>query len=1012
MVRVRTGFTGLLAGALWASLAAAQSPSQPVITVTSQPAFPAALPPSPLPGFMYDTPFFPGARHDPAIPTPDSILGFPVGQRPARHSQIQACLKAWAAATSRARLFEHGRTYEGRALYHMVISSEANIRRLDAIKADVGKLADARAVSAGEGDRLAANLPAVIWLGYTIHGDETSGSDAALALAWHLCACTDDDVKRLLDELIVIIDPVMNPDGRDRYLTNLGEDRTEQPSVDDQSVLHSRPWPMGRTNHYLFDLNRDWLFAVHPESRGRLAAISAWHPQVLVDAHEMGAQDTFLFSPPREPINRNLAPGFRRWGHVFGRDQATALDRFGWRYYHGEWNEELYPGYSTTWAAFRGAVGILYEQASIATDAVRRPEGTLLSYRESVHHQLASSLANLATLRANRAALMRDYAAQRREAVADSGAFAERMFAIVPGANRSRDAGFIELMHFQGLEMYTAPQAFTASGTDRLSRSIEKREFPAGTILIPARQPEARTACAILEMETRVSDEFLDVERSELLRMGRSKLYDITGWNLMMLHDVDGYELAMRLPAGAKRFEALPPASDANSPKPSTQPAEPVAWAVDGADDLAVVAAARLMERGVKVRATDKATELDGRRYARGSIVITRADNQLFTGNLEKSVSDAAKELNATVTAVNSGFGPGDLPDMGGRHFVLLDAPRIAVLSRPPFATYNFGEIWHTIDRVLGIRASYIDAAEFSTTDLRRYNVIVLPAGGEDALKDRWSALRAWVKAGGTLVAIGSSAGAVASESSGVSDARTLPDVITKLEDYSMAVVREWVGRLGRVDPARVWAHTAPAALDYPWVTAKKSDKLPDDEAKRRDSWRQLFMPQGAILAARIDDRHWLTAGCGPMLPVLYDGDTILMAAGGVQAPVRFGIFEPVTATPAPATKPAPTTSSAVGDQSSKDDQKDGDTEGAPSHWAPIPPGHEMRLRMSGLLWPEAADRLASTAYVTRERVGSGQVILFAASPTFRGATKGTMRVFTNAIICGPGMGASQPIRP
>lgn len=998
MVRVRAGALVFLLTIVIHGAVRGQPASRPS-------AAPKALPPSPLPGLNYDVPLFPGANHDPAIPTPDSILGFPVGQRPARHSQIEACFKAWAETSRRAKLFEHGRTYEGRALFHMVITSEANIQRLDSLKADIGKLADPRAVNSAEADRLAGSLPAVIWLGYTIHGDETSGSDAALALAWHLCACTDADLKKTLDELIIIIDPVMNPDGRDRYLTNLAEDRTAQPNVDDQSVLHSRPWPMGRTNHYLFDLNRDWLFAIHPETRGRLAAITAWHPQVLVDAHEMGSQDTFLFSPPREPINRNIAQGFRRWGEVFGREQAVALDRYGWRYYHGEWNEELYPGYSTTWAAIRGAIGILYEQASIATDAVRRPEGTLLSYRESVHHQLVSSLANIETLRANRTAVLRDYAAQRREAVADSGPFAARTFAIVPGANRSRLAAFMELMRQHNIEVYSAKQAFKASGMDRLGRSIASREFPAGTMLIHARQPEARTACAILEMETRVSDDYLAFERSEILRTGSSKLYDITGWNAMMLLDLEGYELSAGLPAGAERIDELP-ARVAHGP--ASRPANPVAWAIDGADDMAIVAAARLMERGVKVRATDKATELDGRAFARGSVVVTRIDNQSFAGDLARTVSETLAELGEVAAEVASGYGPGDLPDMGGRHFILLDAPRIAVLSRPPFATYGFGEIWHTIDRVLGIRASYIDAAEFSSTDLRRYNVIVLPANGGEALKDRWDALRAWVRAGGTLIAIGSSAGAVASKASRIADARTLPDVLTSLEDYSMAVVREWVGQLGKPDPEQVWSYSPPAALNFPWVTRKGPDKLSEEEAKRRDSWRQLFMPQGAILATRTDERHWLTAGCGPMLPVLYDGDTVLMAAGAVQAPIRFGVFipssQPATGPAMAATKPA--------DPTEKDKDKQSDNDQPPAHWAPMPPGHEMRLRMSGLLWPEAADRLASTAFVTRERVGAGQVILFASSPTFRSATKGTMRVFNNALICGPGMGTSQPIRP
>jgi zinc carboxypeptidase len=224
--------------------------------------------PTPLPGLAYDVPFFPNAKNDPNVPTPDSLLGFPVGSRPATHAQIEAVVKALAAKSPRCKLFEYGKTHEGRALYYLVIASEANLNRLDSLKADLAKLADPRKVSKEEGDRLAANLPAVAWMAYVIHGDEMSGSDASMAVAYHLAAGIDADVTNLLENLVVIIDPLMNPDGRDRFLTMMAQNRTVQPSVDDQSLLHSGFWPSGRMNHYLFDMNRDYIFATQPETRG------------------------------------------------------------------------------------------------------------------------------------------------------------------------------------------------------------------------------------------------------------------------------------------------------------------------------------------------------------------------------------------------------------------------------------------------------------------------------------------------------------------------------------------------------------------------------------------------------------------------------------------------------------------------------------------------------------------------------------------------------------------------
>jgi hypothetical protein len=201
--------------------------------------------PVPVPGLAYEEPFFPNAKYDPNVPTPDSVLGFPVGSRPATHAQIEAVFKALAANSPRCKLFEYGKTHEGRTLYYMVIASEANLNRLDSLKADLAKLADPRKVSKEEGDHLAATLPAVAWMAYVIHGDEMSGSDAALAVAYHLAAATDADVTNLLTNLVVIIDPLMNPDGRDRFLSMQAQNRTVQPSVDDQSLLHTGSGPPG-----------------------------------------------------------------------------------------------------------------------------------------------------------------------------------------------------------------------------------------------------------------------------------------------------------------------------------------------------------------------------------------------------------------------------------------------------------------------------------------------------------------------------------------------------------------------------------------------------------------------------------------------------------------------------------------------------------------------------------------------------------------------------------------------
>lgn len=988
------------------------------VSVTAQE---GALPHSPLPGLTHDAAFFPGANYDASIPTPDQILGFVVGSKPVMHDQVEAVIKAIAAKSPRVRLFEHGKTHEGRTLYHLVIGSEANIKRLDAIKTDLAKLADPRSVSGAEGDKLADSLPAVAWMGYCIHGDEMSGTDAALAVAHHLAACTDDAVRKLLDEIIVIIDPLMNPDGRDRWIRGIHESRTTQPSVDDQSVLHTGVWPSGRTNHYLFDMNRDWLFASQPESRGRILAARDWHPHYFMESHEMGSQDTFLFQPPREPINHNIPQNVRKWLPIFGKDQGHAFDRHGWRYYTGEWNEEWYPGYSGAWGGLRGAVENLYEQASIHIDAVRRPEGTLESYREGVHKQLVSTMANLTTLAAHRRDVVRDFVSVRRQAVAANGPYGNRMFAIVPGGNTARFNAFTSLMHLQGFEMHIAGQSFTAGAKDRLGRAVQNHTFPAGTVLIPVRQPLANHIAAVLEFDPRMTPEFLNVERRELLRFSDSKMYDVTGWNLTMLYDVEGYELNMDLPSGSQKYQpaAAKLAEQTESPKSA------LGFAIHGADDHSVSLAGRLMERGVWVRIANKAFTFDGKDYSRGTLIIANHDNQNFTGDLGKTVADAAGELGLAVTSLVSGWGDGDLPDLGGRHFELLHLPRIALLGREPFSSYSYGEIWHLIDHVLGLRASYINSNDLGGTDLRRYNVLVMPSGdAASVMQEHGQGIRKWVEAGGTLIAIESSARALARAEGGIGSARMLPDVIDKadeLESYRMQIVRDWQGRHAVVDPAAVWSNNSPRKVEFPWTVKEGHEQPSAEEAKRRDAWRSIFMPQGALLAARVDDRHWLTMGCESsidpvaartmtpaasaaandpdpnlFIPVMYARGALLMAKDGVEAPVRMGVFVPTNGA---GNAQSPDASAAASSMTV-------------SGWAFAPAGHEVRLRMSGLLWPEAADRIAHTAYLTRERVGSGQVILFAGSPTFRAGALGTARLLSNAMVYGPGMGTQQPIKP
>ena len=244
----------------------------------------------------YSAPLVADAAYDQAIPKPDDLLGYALGSKAATASEVEKCIKAWAAASDKAQLVEYARSHENRPLYYVIVTDPANLRRLETIKQNLARLGDPRQLTGSEIDKLTSETPAVAWLAYTIHGDETEGSDAALAVLYHLLADTTEKTRDWLRDMVIIVDPLMNPDGRDRFLKMVAEHRSALPNYDDRAAVHTGYWPFGRGNHYLFDLNRDWILAVHPETRGRIQAIGQWNPLLLVDAHGMGSPKRLICS--------------------------------------------------------------------------------------------------------------------------------------------------------------------------------------------------------------------------------------------------------------------------------------------------------------------------------------------------------------------------------------------------------------------------------------------------------------------------------------------------------------------------------------------------------------------------------------------------------------------------------------------------------------------------------------------------------------------------------------------
>ena len=916
------------------------------------------------PDLDYQAPILEGTYNQ-NVTHPDEILGFELGYRVAKPAYITQAIHIWKEQSNRMKVLEYARSHEGRPLHAVFISSPANLANLDSIQADIQALSDPRSLSNSEAKTIIERLPAVAWMAYSIHGNETSGADAALAAMYHYAASNDENTKKLLDDMIIVIDPLMNPDGRDRFAKSLEQYRGTAPNVDDRSLLHRGDWPFGRTNHYYFDLNRDFFYLTQPETKGRVALINKWRPQLMVDGHEMGAQSTYLFGPPRQPLNFNIAPSVQKWAVTFSKDHGAAFDKKGWRYFTGEWFENWYPGYSN-YAEYRGSMHILYEQSRMAEDGVKRPEGTIQTYKQSVHAQYVSTIANLNSLQKYSDQMYQDYWEDRKLVVSNNSPFADKAYIVMANDNHSRTHLLAEKLLSQDIEIQVVERAFKLNNaSSQLGQDTDDLEVPKGSLVINARQPEGRLLAAIMEFDAELKPEVIQAERAKVLKRGESIMYDTSAWNLTMMYGLEAYtvndELSRNLTAYA------PPATISNTINKNA-----IIWFVDGADDKSVAFAARLMEQGVQVRVVNKAAEFNDIALNRGSVAVTITDN-LKIEKLHQLIETTGNDLQLEVLSTTSGLGEGELPDWGGEHFVLLQKPQIAIASQDGTSANDTGVTWWSIDSNLGIRHSHLASNTLASADLRRYNTIILP--------NRWrmseggkKALATWVKQGGTLITHDNSSALIAGMED-FSSVKVVDDIFEDAKDFDIALQRRLLAEQAYPITANLNASTLNTNVSYPWDN--KPDALDKDALKKRNDWQKLFMPAGAMAVTTVDQEHWLSFGVIEHLPVLYEDQAVLVAPQGAESVVSIGVYT---------------------------NNKDAKYED-PLGWYSIADGKELHVRMSGLIWPEAAQRIANSSYLTRESIGNGQVIMFSGEPNFRGATRGTNRLLLNAIVYGAGFG-------
>lgn len=677
-----------------------------------------------LPSAAAPEDFLPAAEYDPDVPAPASVLGWEVGEWHVRHDQIVRYAEVLAEASDRVTLEIQGYSHEDRPQPLLIVTAPENHARLEDVLAAHRARSEAPFPTNGDG-------PVVVWLGYSIHGDEASGANAALLVAYHLAAARGDEVEGLLRETVVLIDPSLNPDGLARFAQWANMHRGEVLVADREHREHVQGWPSGRTNHYWFDLNRDWLPARHPESRARVATLQRWRPNLLADFHEMGSDATYFFQPGVPSRQNPLTPAANlRLTREIARYHARAFDAAGRLYYTEETFDDFYYGKGSTYPDVQGAVGILFEQASARGHLTETDNGPL-SFRETIQGQVLTSFSALRAAREKRRELLDYQASFYRDGAAEAARDPVAGWVVGDGGDPVRAHTFVELLLLHGVEVHALAERLSAGGT-----TFE----PGSAWLVPAAQRQARLARALFERRT----DFVD-----------NTFYDVSAWTL---------PLAFDLPTGTlprERFAEryLGPPVTATEAVVGRAPVveAPFAWLFEWSGHLAPRALYRLLDAGVVARVATRPFEAEtdaGRRsFGYGTLVVPRGLQTLSGDRLAELMTRVAAENGVDVYAVESGLTPVGV-DLGSPSLEPVRLPRPLLVVGDGVSAYEAGEMWHLLDQRWRIALPLVERDRLGEVNLADHTHLILVDGGWGDLEDGVVAeLRHWLRAGGTVVA-------------------------------------------------------------------------------------------------------------------------------------------------------------------------------------------------------------------------------------------------------------------
>lgn len=676
--------------------------------------------------------------------SPAEFLGYEMGTQFTPHHRVVDYVQHVAEASPNVEAETYGSTYEGRPLMVAFVSSPDNIARLEEIRTNNLKLAG---LAAGEPS---GSTPAIVWLSYGVHGNESSSTEAALVSLYHLADPANETTQEWLTNTLVIIDPLLNPDGRERYVQWYRQMQGRTPSFKPDAREHQYTWPTGRTNHYYFDLNRDWAWGVQQESRQRIALYNSWMPHIHADFHEQYVDEPYFFAPAAEPLHEAITTWQRDFQTTIGRNHAGYFNARGWLYFTREDFDLFYPSYGDTWPTFNGAIGMTYEQAGQdpAGLGVVTSAGDTLTLRERIAHHHTTGLSTVEIASRHCDALVNEFRRYFAEAKT-SPAGTYRAFVVRGGDNPDRLDALAELLDRQGITYGYSTSSRSLTGYDYATGETGRFSTEPGDLVVSLYQPKSVLARVLFEPEPVLTD---------------SATYDITAWALPYAYGLQAYATEQRLEPDTRLAPAVS--------TPAHQTARPYAYLAEwkSLEDLRFLAG--VLQHGVRVRQATQTFEVEGRRFDAGTLILTRSDNARIGNALasnegpeasfDAAVRNVASSLNRPLIAVSTGFVTHGR-DFGSADVSRVRMPEVAVISGEAVSASALGEVWHFFDEQIGYPATLIDADDLERANLPDYDVLILPDGAySEVLTDtRLDRLRTWVRAGGRLILMENAVSAV-----------------------------------------------------------------------------------------------------------------------------------------------------------------------------------------------------------------------------------------------------------